>query len=75
MTVQDVTFFSTALQRNMPYRVFLPTKLVPGQKLPVAYLLHGDSGGFHEWSNDSDVAHYAAPDRSGGLIFVMPEPA
>ncbi|HEY1159032.1 MAG TPA: alpha/beta hydrolase-fold protein [Terracidiphilus sp.] len=75
VTMQDVSFFSAALKRNMPYRVFLPAKLVPGQKLPVVYLFHGGSRGFHEWSNYSDVARYAAPDLSGGLIFVMPEPA
>jgi len=67
VTVQDVTFFSTALQRPMPYRVFLPAKLVPGQKLPVVYLLHGGNGCFRDWSNRSDVAQYAAR----GLILVM----
>jgi predicted peptidase len=56
VTVQDVSFFSAALQRQMPYRVFLPAKLLPGQKLPVVYLLHGNGGRFSEWSNGSDVA-------------------
>ena len=70
--MQDVTFHSSALNRDMPYRVFLPGKLVPGQKLPVVYLLHGgDGGGFRDWSNDSDVAVYAARN----LILVMPEGA
>jgi S-formylglutathione hydrolase len=67
VTVQDVSFFSAALQRQMPYRVFLPAKLIPGQKLPVVYLLHGNGGRFSEWSNGSDVAQYAAH----GLILVM----
>jgi S-formylglutathione hydrolase FrmB len=71
VALQDVTFYSTALQRQMPYRVFLPAKLSPGQKLPVVYLLHGGNGGFRDWSNDSDVARYAAK----GLILVMPEGA
>lgn len=73
--MQDVTFYSSALKRQMPYRVFLPEKLIPGQKLPVVYLLHGGNGGFRDWSNDSDVAQYAAKDRSGGLILVMAEGA
>ena len=73
--MRDVTFFSPALNRNMPYRVYLPAKLVPGQKLPVVYLLHGGNGGFRDWSNYSDVVQYAAPDNSGGLILVMPEGA
>lgn len=75
VAVQDVNFFSAALQRDMPYRVYLPAKLVPGRKLPVVYLLHGGYGGFRDWSNDSDVARYAAPETSGGLILVMPEGA
>jgi S-formylglutathione hydrolase FrmB len=67
--MQDVTFHSAALHRDMPYRVYLPAKLSPGQKLPVVYLLHGNGGAFQNWSNYSDVAHYAAQ----GLILVMPE--
>jgi S-formylglutathione hydrolase FrmB len=69
VTVQDVSFYSAALQRQMPYRVYLPAKLPPGQKLPVVYLLHGGGGGFRDWSNDSGVSEYA----SRGLILVMPE--
>jgi S-formylglutathione hydrolase len=69
--VEDVTFHSAALDRAMPYRVFLPEQLAPGQKLPVVYLLHGGNGSFRDWSNDSDVARYAAR----GLILVMPEGA
>jgi len=72
VVVQDVNFYSAALERQMSYRVFLPEKLVPGQKLPVVYLLHGNGGDYRNWSNYSDVALYAAPTRvSGGLILVM----
>jgi S-formylglutathione hydrolase FrmB len=67
--MQDVTFHSVALNRDMPYRVYLPAQLVPGQKLPVVYLLHGNGGSFQNWSNYSDVSHYAAQ----GLILVMPD--
>lgn len=69
--MQDVTFYSQSLRRNMPYRVILPAKLVSGQKLPVVYLLHGGGGDYREWSNDSDVSQYALQ----GLILVMPEGA
>ena len=57
----------------MPYRVFLPATIIPGQKLPVVYLLHGAGESYQSWSNDSDVAGYADPAKSGGLILVMPE--
>jgi S-formylglutathione hydrolase FrmB len=42
---------------------------MPGQKLQVLYLLHGSGGGFRDWTNDSDVAGFAA----SGLLLVMPE--
>ncbi|MGD0892729.1 MAG: alpha/beta hydrolase-fold protein [Terracidiphilus sp.] len=71
--MQDVIFHSVALNRDMPYRVYLPSHLAPGQKFPVVYLLHGNGGSFREFSNDSDVAHYAAPGHSAELILVMPE--
>jgi len=67
--MQDMTFHSTALGRDMPYRVFLPASLIAGEKLPVVYLLHGGGGGFRDWSNDFDVAQYARR----GLILIMPE--
>jgi S-formylglutathione hydrolase FrmB len=66
--MQDVTFYSTSLQRNMPYRVVLP-KTISGGKLPVIYLLHGGGGGFRDWTNYSDVAQFAET----GFMLVMPE--
>jgi putative tributyrin esterase len=65
----DVTFHSASLNRDMQYRAVLPANIAPGRKLPVLYLLHGGGGGFHDWSNYSDVARYAEQ----GLILVMPE--
>ena len=65
----DVSFYSAALQRTMPYRVVLPADYKPGEKFPVIYLLHGGGENFRSWTNDSDVAQYAGQ----GIIFVMPE--
>lgn len=73
VTVQDVTFHSIALNREMTYRVYLPAKIPAGKKLPVVYLLHGNGGSFRNWSNYSDVAQYAAMNNSNGLILVMAE--
>jgi putative tributyrin esterase len=67
--LRDITFHSTALDRDMPYRVILPAAIPAGKKLPVVYLLHGGGGGFRDWSNYSDVARFAEK----GLILVMPE--
>jgi S-formylglutathione hydrolase FrmB len=75
--MQDVTFFSAALGRTMPYRVYLPEKIAPEKKLPVVYLLHGGNGSFRDFSNASDVAQFALagalPNSTDGLILVMPE--
>lgn len=65
----DVTFHSAALNREMPYRVFLPAHVESGAKLPVVYLLHGGNGNFRDWSNYSTVSSYATQ----GVILVMPE--
>lgn len=67
--MQDVVFHSIALDRDMPYRVILPAQISPGHRLPVVYLLHGFGDSWKSWSNQSDVAQYAAR----GLILVMIE--
>jgi S-formylglutathione hydrolase FrmB len=69
VSMQDVDFPSKSLGRETRYRVYLPRVLPVGQKLPVVYLLHGNDGGFRDWSNHTGVAQYAAP----GVILVMPE--
>jgi putative tributyrin esterase len=72
--MQDVRFYSAALRREMPYRVFLPEPIPSGQKLPVVYLLHGRGPDYHDWSVHSDVSKCALPDqKQDGLILVMPE--
>ena len=68
VSLRDVTFYSTALGRNIQYRVISPSQSA-GRELPVAYLLHGGGGGFRDWSNYSDVAKFA----ESGLLLVMPE--
>lgn len=65
----DVAFHSAALGRDVTYRVYLPADSAPGQKLPVVYLLHGGGEDYRDWSNQSDVAQYAAK----GFLLVMPD--
>ena len=59
VALRDVTFHSVALNRDMQYRVVLPSSLAPVQRLRVVYLLHGGGGGFKDWST---------PLTSGGLL-------
>jgi len=68
VTMRDVTFYSKALQRDMPYRVVMP-RIDSGKKRKTVYLLHGGGGGYRDWTNYSDVAKYA----ERGFILVMPE--
>jgi putative tributyrin esterase len=69
VSLQDVTFRSAALNRDMQYRVILPAHMATGQKLPVVYLLHGRGEGFRDWSNSSNVGQFA----ESGLLLVMPD--
>lgn len=69
VVMRDVAFRSSALNRDMQYRVVLPATLAVGTRLPVLYLLHGGDGNYRNWSNYSDAAIYA----ERGLILVMPE--
>ena len=44
--MQDVTFHSASLNRDMQYRVILPSSIADQSKLPVVYLLHGGDGSY-----------------------------
>ncbi len=66
---KDVIFRSASLGRNITYRVILPASIPQNKQLPVIYLLHSGGGGYRDWSNYSDVAHYA----ERGFLLVMPE--
>jgi S-formylglutathione hydrolase FrmB len=67
--MRDVVFHSAALDREMKYRVILPSVVAAHQRLPVVLLLHGGGGDFREWSNDSDVAGLI----KGNFVLLMPE--
>lgn len=67
--MQDISFYSLSLERQITYRVILPAVIPNMLKIPVVYLLHGGGGDFREWSNDSDVAQFSEK----GLVLVMPE--
>jgi putative tributyrin esterase len=57
-----------ALGREMQYRAVLPAVIPSSKKLPVIYLLHGNGGGFRDWSNYSEVARFAE-----AAVLVMPQ--
>jgi len=69
--MEDVVFHSTALGRDVTYRVYLPAQIAAGAKLPVVYLLRGAWESYRTWSDYSDVGRLTAK----GMIFVMPDGA
>lgn len=69
MRVEDVSFHSVALERDVLYRVYLPERVESGGKLPVVYLLHGAWEDHRSWSDYSDAGALSAK----GLILVMPD--
>jgi enterochelin esterase-like enzyme len=52
LNVEHAEFFSTALNRTMPYTIFLPPGYDSGEEsYPTLYMLHGASGTNIEWEN------------------------
>ncbi len=66
--LHDVSFHSEALGGVTTYRVIQPGHIKFGTRLPAVYLLHAAGDDHLGWSNDSDVARFAAL----GFILVMP---
>ncbi len=69
VVLQDLTFRSASLRREVTYRMLRPQASHPGAPLRVVYLLHGNGQGYREWSLDSDAAEWARK----GYVLVMPE--
>jgi putative tributyrin esterase len=69
--VQDGAFHSTALDREMKYRILLPCAYQAGSgRFPVLYLLHGLYGDYLNWDTRTNLESYA---QSYNLIVVMPD--
>jgi len=68
--VKDSVFHSTALQRDMHYRVLLPRNYDKGGRFAVLYLLHGLYGDYQNWDTRTGLENYA---RNLKLLIVMPD--
>jgi S-formylglutathione hydrolase FrmB len=69
--VEDATFHSASLDRDVRYRIYLPREYKKtSQRYPVLYLLHGLYGNYQNWDTLTHLAGYAE-----GLpwIIVMPD--
>ena len=69
--VMDVRFHSKALNREMPYRMYVPHNYArTTRRYPVLYLLHGVYGSHENWDTLTNLATYAA---GMDWIIVMPD--
>jgi S-formylglutathione hydrolase FrmB len=72
-TVEQRSFFSAALQRQMPYEIVLPAGYASGQqRYPVLYLLHGWQGDETNWVRLTHLVELAS---RYPLIIVTPQAA
>lgn len=72
-TVESNSFFSTALAREMPYKVVLPAGYSGSQeRYPVLYLLHGWQGDETNWVS---LTHLVEDASAYKLIVVTPRAA
>lgn len=75
-TVEDWSFHSPILGKDMPFRIYLPAGYdTSNQRYPVLYMLHGYSGDYREWDNYGLLG--VAMDLTGGgtiqpYIIVLP---
>jgi len=76
-TLEEHWFYSSALDREMPYWAYLPPGYdTAGQRYPVIYLLHGLSGQRDEWLSYGMVTEADSEMSQGKLppmIIIMPE--
>jgi len=71
VTVRDAQFQSQSLGRQMKYRVILPIGYAEtARRYPVLYLLHGLTGDYTNWEQNTRIDEYA---RTYRLIIVMPD--
>jgi S-formylglutathione hydrolase FrmB len=68
--IQDGTFHSQSLGRDIRYRVILPRKYEDRGRFPVLYLLHGLYGDYLNWDTRTGLESYA---RNLPFLIVMPD--
>jgi len=71
MAIAKVSLYSASLGMCTSYWVILPQRkdMMPDQKVPVLWLLHGHSGNCFDWVRKTNIDRYAA---AAGIAVVMP---
>jgi putative tributyrin esterase len=70
LIVKDEVFHSASLQRDMHYRVLLPSAYEKGGRFPSLYLLHGIYGDYKNWDTRTNLENYG---RGLNLLIIMPD--
>jgi putative tributyrin esterase len=68
--IQDASFHSQSLGRDVRYRVLLPRNYEDAGRFPVLYLLHGLYGDYLNWDTRTKLEDYAS---NLPLLIVMPD--
>jgi putative tributyrin esterase len=70
-TLQDASFHSISLNREMHYRLLLPANYdASARRYPTLFLLHGLYGDYKNWSTLTSLVKYV---RNLNLIIAMPD--
>ncbi len=71
LEVHSYSLSSKLMNREMPYRIILPTGYAStSERYPVIYLLHGLTGHFNNWTDKTKLAEYSTAYK---FIIVTPE--
>lgn len=70
IVIRDDLFHSASLQRDMHYRVLLPSSYESGGRFPSLYLLHGIYGDYKNWDTRTKLEDYV---RNLNFLIVMPD--
>jgi len=68
--VEEATFHSASVDRDMRYLVILPHDYGAGRSFPVLYLLHGLYGDYKNWDTRTGIETYA---KEMSFLIVMPD--
>lgn len=69
-TLQTVSFYSKALDKQTTYIAALPNPIQPGKKYPVLYLLHGAWGSYRDWTQNTSISEML---RDLPLVVITPD--
>ena len=68
--VLTITHFSSALNKEKSFKIYIPPDAGPDERFPVLFILHGAYGSFEDWMSRTNAADLADRFR---MILVFPD--